>query len=72
MDIKERSAERNHMIRQMCDDLGITVHEYRRRCAAVPMLRKIRAHNAANPIKAGWRGAVVLGGWTGGRRLEWK
>lgn len=56
---------------QICADLGISQKEYKRRRAAVPTLRKIRAHNAANPIKAGWRGAVVIGGWTG-RRLAWK
>ncbi len=62
--------ERAHEIRSLCDDLGISVNEYRRRRKAVPCLRKIRAHNAANPIQPGWRGAVVLGGWTGRSRHE--
>ena len=74
------TAEEKYQIRQrdkvlwmsqICADLGITQKEYQRRRAAVPELHKIRAYNAANPIKAGWRGTVVLGGWTG-RRLAWK
>jgi hypothetical protein len=66
-----RAREKVLWVSQICADLGISQKEYQRRRSAVPTLRKIRAHNAANPIKAGWRGAVILGGWTG-RRLAWK